>query len=49
MKKYHIYSSIEFPGQYEVHNQSGSTKIGYESYVIKGSKEKCEAFFRKME
>ena len=45
--KYEIFSSINSPGQYEVHNQSGSTMIGYESYVIKGSREKCEAFLKK--
>lgn len=40
--KYDIYSSIDRPGLFEVHDRSG-----YKNYVIQGSREKCQAFLDK--
>ena len=45
--KYEIYSSIDNPGTFEVHNGSGTTMIGYAPYVIEGTKEECEEFCKK--
>lgn len=47
MKKYTTYKSLTNPQKYVVTNDSGCSGIGYEPYVIEGTKKECDEFCKK--